>query len=164
MIFTVRSSVVDWMECQRGRDPPVTPSYAGSTSWREGRQFYQCALATALLHRTALDLIWMGGYHTMAAAPLHKKCWVFRLESCLGSMFLEPAVGVLYAGPQGYFRAPTEFVEAGDIEQLARRSIRLGRVEDQAPPVARHRHNELSEFADGDVFAAADVDDILGIV
>src|SRR6266542_5128485 len=51
-----------------------------------------------------------------------------------------------------------------DVEELARRSVRLRRVEHGFPFEADHVGHDLRELADGDVLTDADVDDLWALV
>ena len=54
---------------------------------------------------------------------------------------------------------PAERVKAGDVHQLSRGAVGLCGVEDQRALEAEHAGDGLGQFADGDVFAGADVDE-----
>lgn len=54
---------------------------------------------------------------------------------------------------------PAEVVEAGYIHELARSAVRLGSVEDQLATEAKDCRYSFRQFADGCVFARADVDE-----
>ena len=53
---------------------------------------------------------------------------------------------------------PAQALEAADVEQLARRTVGLGGIKHDAALEADDVHHGLGQFADGDVFAGADID------
>src|SRR6267154_5717012 len=70
----------------------------------------------------------------------------------------EVAVGRGDAGFQVDPRLPAKIAKAPRVEQLSRRSIRLGRVVLQGAAKSDHRRHGPREVRDGLIFAAADVD------
>ena len=54
---------------------------------------------------------------------------------------------------------PAEVVETGDVHKFARSAVGLGGVEDNIAFETDNFGYGLGEFADGDVFAGADVDE-----
>src|SRR4051794_30156839 len=70
----------------------------------------------------------------------------------------EPVVGRRDAFAQLDRMPPAEIVEAADIEQLARGSVRFGRIEHEHRRWMDDAPNELGELANRQVVARADVD------
>src|SRR5690606_27001126 len=62
-----------------------------------------------------------------------------------------PPVCRLDAGPEGDPGRPTELVQPTHVEQLPRRSVRLGRVEADVAGISDHVAHQLRELADADV-------------
>ena len=54
--------------------------------------------------------------------------------------------------------APAEGVQEADVQQLLRCAVGLGGVEDEGAVEAEDTGDGLGQFADGDVFAGANVD------
>ena len=69
----------------------------------------------------------------------------------------EPAIGRLDALAQPDAVAPAERVEARDVEELLRRAVGLGRVENEGRAGVDDVAHHLRELADGQVLAGADV-------
>src|SRR4249919_440828 len=76
----------------------------------------------------------------------------------------EPAVGFLDAFTQADARLPAKAVQAADVEQLARRAVGLAGVVDDRAFEAGDLLHEFGQFADADVVADADVDDVLAVI
>src|SRR6266567_6082830 len=55
-------------------------------------------------------------------------------------------------------RSPAELAKPADIEQLARRSVGLARVEFERAAKADHRRDRARKIRDGLVLAASDID------
>lgn len=75
-------------------------------------------------------------------------------------VFDEPAVGVGDALAEGDFRGPAERFDFGDVEEFAGGAVGFGAVELEGAFEAEDFADGFGEFADGDVFAAADVDQV----
>lgn len=86
-------------------------------------------------------------------------CAPLPLSGLPGVALSVPGVGLGDAFAKGNSRPPPQGVEAGDVQQLPWRDVRLGGIESQLPGEADHIANELGQLANGDVLAHADVDD-----
>ena len=73
-------------------------------------------------------------------------------------VFQIPAIGFPNAVHQGNPRAPAERAELSDIQQLARRPVRLRVVIDELPAPADDARNERCQLGDRKVLARADID------
>ena len=75
-----------------------------------------------------------------------------------------PLIGAGDAVFQSDARLPSERVQPRNIQQLARRPVRLGGVEHQSPSKPVTRCDHLGQLADGDILSGADVDDLRVVV
>ena len=60
--------------------------------------------------------------------------------------------------------APAEIVQFGDVEEFPRRPVGFGRVPGESALESNNVANQFRQFADGDVFTAAHVDDFGAVV
>jgi hypothetical protein len=74
----------------------------------------------------------------------------------------DSAVAVLYELIR--CQPTAESADTADVEKLARRAIRFRGIPFDRPAKADNRRDQLREFADGQVCAAADVNDRAGVV
>ncbi len=76
----------------------------------------------------------------------------------------EPLVGPCdpFAQPDGM--APAQLVQFGDVEEFPRCPVWFGRVPGQIAPESNDLANQFRQFADGDVFAAAHIDDLSAVI
>src|SRR5262245_66693831 len=100
-------------------------------------------------HQEALSLesLASGRQFTQARAPMRS------------SVLDEPAIALGYATAQRDARGPAEGAHARDVLELARRSVRLARIEFDAARVPHDVADQLRQLTDRHVLAPADGDD-----
>src|SRR6185503_1949395 len=92
---------------------------------------------------------------------------IVRSSRCLADgrrMLQEPAVGVSDALAERHRVSPTQRAQTPDVEQLARRAVRLRRVEYQVGIGMDDLAHHFSELPNGEVLAGADVDVLRRVV
>src|SRR5262245_52988432 len=76
----------------------------------------------------------------------------------------EPLIGIANTVAQADFWSPAHPKQETYVEELSGRSVRFLRVKNQVPLESHHLTNHFSQLANGDILAAADVDNLRRVV
>ncbi len=94
----------------------------------------------------------------------HANAQLFHFAASGAPVLQEPFVGPRDPFAQSDGVVPAQAVQFGDIEEFARRPVGFGRVPGQVALESDDVTDQFRQFADGDVFAAADIDDFGAVI
>ena len=107
-------------------------------------------------HSGYLD--WSRAYRCSASAFLVLSGIASAAPALCLELFLGRCIGLTDAFGETRLRPPAQRMDARHIQQLARRAIRLGRIEPQLTREPKLASHQLSQFADRHILARPDID------